>query len=75
MSAAILAQSANDLPPPVFLRQAQVLAMVPISDATLWRLVKVGRFPAPVKLSPNVTAWRSDEVRAWCAAIKPNKAN
>jgi predicted DNA-binding transcriptional regulator AlpA len=45
--------------------------MVPVSNATLWRMVKDGRFPAPVKLGPNVTAWRADDVRAWCDGIQP----
>lgn len=72
MSAAILAQPASDLPPPVFLRQPQVLAMVPVSDATLWRLVRAKKFPQPVKLSSNVTAWRADDVRKWCAGVEPN---
>ncbi len=49
-------QAASDLPPPAFLRQAQVLAIVLVSDATLWRMVKAGRFPKPCKLSANVTA-------------------
>jgi hypothetical protein len=39
--------------------------LVPWSSATLWRKVKAGDFPAPVKLSENVTAWRSSEVLAW----------
>ncbi len=38
---------------------------LPFSHATLWRLVKNGEFPAPVKLSPGVTAWRVEDVRRW----------
>lgn len=37
----------------------------PISVATLWRWVAQGKFPAPVRLSPGVTAWASDAVEAW----------
>ena len=33
--------------------------MVPFSSATLWRLVKAGDFPQPVKLGERITAWRS----------------
>lgn len=75
MSAAISAQTASDLPPPVFLRQPQVLHMLQVSAPTLWRMVKARRFPAPCKLSPNVTAWRADDVRAWCERIQPNSSN
>lgn len=62
----------NELPSPLWLRQPQVLAMVPISDATLWRWIKAKKFPAPVKLGPGVTAWRADDVREWSQGIKPN---
>lgn len=62
----------NDSPRPFFLRQPQVLDMVPISDATLWRWIKAKKFPAPVKLGPSITAWRADDVQAWCNGIKPN---
>ena len=67
-------QPANDLPEAVFLREPQVLAMVPFSDATLWRMVKAKKFPAPYKLAPRVTAWRADEVRRWCQGIAPTAA-
>lgn len=39
--------------------------IVPISSASLWRGVKAGTFPAPVKLSNRVTAWRVEDIRAW----------
>ena len=39
--------------------------MVPFSSATLWRMVKSGKFPAPHKLSDRVTAWKIQDVRAW----------
>ncbi len=49
-----------------FIRQSQLIpAIVPFSSATLWRMVKAGSFPSPVKLSQRVTAWRVEEVRAW----------
>jgi len=54
------------LPSTGYVRQAQLLAGgVPFSAATLWRKVKAQTFPAPVKLSAGVTAWRVDDVRAW----------
>lgn len=39
--------------------------IIPFSPATLWRKVKAQTFPAPVKLSAGVTAWRVEDVRAW----------
>lgn len=55
------------LPETGFLRQTQVLSFVPISKSTLWRRVVAGTFPAPVKLSVNVTAWRAEDLRRWIA--------
>lgn len=53
------------LPETGFLRERQVLAFVPISKSTLWRRVQEQAFPAPVKLSAHVTAWRAEDVRQW----------
>lgn len=54
------------LPEVGFIRQAQLIpAIVPFSNATLWRKVKDGSFPAPVKLSPRVTAWDVRKIREW----------
>ncbi len=39
--------------------------LVPFSSATLWRKVQAGEFPAPVKLSERVTAWRAADVLTW----------
>jgi len=53
-------------PAMVFIRQAELVpGMVPFSPATLWRKVKSGEFPQPVKLSARVTAWRLEDVHAW----------
>lgn len=43
-------------------------APIPFSAPTLWRKVKAGTFPKPLKLSERVTAWRVGDVRAWIAA-------
>ncbi len=33
-----------------------------------WRLIRKGKFPAPLQLSSNRIVWRSDEVEAWLAS-------
>ena len=54
------------LPTTGYVRQAQLLAGgVPFSSATLWRKVRAQTFPAPVKLSAGITAWRVEDVRSW----------
>lgn len=39
--------------------------VIPASPATIWRWVKSGTFPAPIKLSERVTAWDAQAVDAW----------
>ena len=59
------------LPLEGFIRQSALIPnIVPFSAATLWRKVKSKDFPAPVKLSERVTAWRVQEVRAWLQAVR-----
>lgn len=53
------------MPQAGFIRQAGLLAVLPISSATLWRWVNNDAFPKPVKLSPRVTAWRYADVLDW----------
>lgn len=53
------------LPETGFVRQRMLLRFVPFSKSTLWRRVKAGDFPAPVRLSAGVTAWRAEDVRCW----------
>jgi len=59
----------NDMPDEALIRLAMLLALnlLPFSASTLWRKVRRGAFPAPIKVSPNVTAWRVRNVRAWLA--------
>lgn len=63
----------DQLPGSAFLRLADFastkgrLGIVPVSGSTVWRWVKEGSFPAPVKLSPSVTAWTASSIREWLA--------
>ena len=38
---------------------------LPVSAATVWRWVRDGQFPAPVRLGPGCTAWTLEAVEAW----------
>ena len=51
------------LPSEGFVRLDAVLAVIPVSRSTWWAGVRSGRFPAPVKLSPRITAWRVEDIR------------
>ncbi len=37
-------------------------AIIPVSASTWWKKVKDGEYPSPVKLSANITAWRSQDI-------------
>jgi len=39
----------------------------PVAPATIWRWVKMGKFPAPVRLGPQTTAWPVATLDAWDA--------
>ncbi|MDR1888348.1 MAG: AlpA family phage regulatory protein [Zoogloeaceae bacterium] len=54
----------QQLPETGFLRLKQVLCFIPVGKSTLWEGVRAGYYPKPVKLSPNVTVWRVEDIRA-----------
>ena len=61
------------LPEIGFIRLAQIIGdpkagpprppIVPVSKSTWWQGVKTGRFPKPVKLGPNTTAWKAEDIQ------------
>jgi prophage regulatory protein len=62
-----------DLPETGFLRLPQIIgdryanppipARIPVSKSTWWAGIKTGRYPAPIKLGPRITAWRVEDIR------------
>lgn len=57
--------AAATLPDVAFLRLPAVLAVYPVGRSTWWQMVREGRAPQPVKLSPGVTAWLASDIRAF----------
>lgn len=53
-------------------RASQLLPFLPFGSSTLWAWSRDGRFPAPVKLSPTMTAWRNSEVIEWLNSHNSN---
>ena len=56
-----------EFPKTGLVRVKQILAPIgpiPVSKSTWWAGVTDGRFPQPIKLSPNTTVWRVEEIRA-----------
>lgn len=46
----------------------QLSDFLEVSRQTIWRWVREGKFPAPIKLGPNCTRWRLSDVQAWEAS-------
>jgi len=59
----------EDMPAEAMLRPKELIInrIVPFTANTLWRKVKQGTFPSPVKVSSAITAFRVGEVREWAA--------
>ncbi|HEX9588927.1 MAG TPA: AlpA family phage regulatory protein [Bradyrhizobium sp.] len=69
------------MPATGYMRQSQLIpAIFPFSSATLWRKVKEGTFPKPIKLAPRITAWRVEDIRellyrgVWAESNHPSPA-
>ena len=53
--------------PQGFSRIREVLTFVPFSRATLWRRVRTGEFPRPVRVA-GISCWRNKDLLAWIDA-------
>jgi len=50
---------------PVVFRLPDVLGMIGLSRASVYRMVQAGTFPQPVRLSPGAVGWMRSEVESW----------
>lgn len=63
----------DELPDSAMLRLSSIatdrgkVGLLPISPASVWRKVKNGTFPAPIKFGPKTTAWKVADLRSWLA--------
>ena len=51
-----------------FLRINQIVGpggLVPVGKSTIWAWIKLGKFPAPIKLGPRTTVWKVSDIRTW----------
>ena len=46
-------------------RKPEVLGAVTLSDTTIWRLEKLGKFPKRFKLGARSVGWFQDEIQEW----------
>jgi hypothetical protein len=57
----------DSLPASALVKQQDLLAhrIVPFSSATIGRRIKQKKFPDPIKLSDQITAFRVGDIREW----------
>jgi len=51
-----------------FIRPRQVLEMIGVSRSTLWRMVRAGTFPPPVRITERNCGFVLDAVEDWMKA-------
>lgn len=56
---------ADDLASHRLIGRKELLALVPYSDVSIWRLERDGLFPRRITIGPNRVAWRLADVLAW----------
>lgn len=56
-------------------RLPAVLDRVGTSKTTVYGMIKMGTFPAPVKIGQRAVAWRRSEVDAWIASRVSSNAS
>jgi prophage regulatory protein len=50
---------------PTLLKCKEVQDTVTISRATIYRWIKEGNFPKPVRLGANMVRWKASDIEAW----------
>ncbi|MGE6341389.1 helix-turn-helix transcriptional regulator [Psychrobacter sp. NPDC078929] len=56
------------LPPQGLSRAKDILPLLPFGRASLWKFIKTGTFPQPVRITNGITAWRNKDVIEWLEA-------
>jgi prophage regulatory protein len=54
-----------------FLRIAEIAADLGVSERTINRLHRAGKFPPKVRISTNATGWRETDIERWKAEREP----
>lgn len=60
-----MTQPNETFPPQGISRIKTVCMMTGLSKSTIYAWVKAGKFPAPIKLSLTMTAWRNSDILDW----------
>jgi prophage regulatory protein len=49
------------------IRKPELMSRIGLSDASIWRMERAGKFPKRVRLGSQSVGWFSDEVEGWLA--------
>lgn len=49
------------------IRKPELFSKIGLSDATIWRMEKLGRFPRRIQLGGNSVGWFDTEINGWLA--------
>jgi len=47
------------------IRKPELFSMIGLSDTTIWRMEKYGKFPKRVQLGGNSVGWINGEIEEW----------
>lgn len=53
------------------LREAEVRKLTGLSRSQRYRMVKAGRFPAPLQVSQRAVAWAASSIQEWLSSLRP----
>ena len=59
----------DQLPDSAFVRLPVVIGLLGCSASAVWRNVKIGNLPKPVKITSNITGWRVSDLRQVLAKV------
>ena len=48
-------------------RKPELLSRIGLSDVTIWRMEKAGKFPKRISLGANSVGWLNNEINDWLA--------
>lgn len=63
----------NSIPETGFVRLPQILTVIPVGRSSWWAGVKSGKYPQPVKLGENTTAWKAEDIHALIAKLSAER--
>jgi prophage regulatory protein len=57
----------------LLLRYEDIEKILTVSRSTIFRMIRNGEFPAPIRISGGTSRWRMSDVKAWVRSCKPDK--